>query len=683
MSLRVLDELARPARDGDGAYSSAGSVRDLRLGRDVVDVDLVVADDPAAAARSLARTAGGAPFPLSDRHGAWRVVLRRPHGRHQPQPRRRSSPTWARRDFTINAMAVPVAGGDVIDPHGGRVDLAEGGCGRSPSRSSPTTRCGCCAWPGWPTSSGSPSTRRPSGWPAATLTWLTGRAASAILRRDPAAARARPPRRGHPPARPAGRPRRRPARGGRRCAASSRARFTISTCSSTRCRCSTPPPTSPPTPSTTCAIRRAASRRRSTPRSATGSTRDTGLRLAVLFHDIEKPSTRTVSDDGRVGFMGHDRLRRRDDRARPRAVAGVRTRLIRFCRVLVAEHLRLGLPRARAAVRPPDGVPLPAGDRAAHVRERGGVAGRPARHPRRARPAGVRARPLRDGRRAAPARRRSSSPRSASRCCAATRSPSSPGASGPRIGELVARWPRSRRRGRSPRERRRSRLSGGNRFDRTAERYAAHGAAPRLDRVRRPGASRGPAIACSTSPAGRARSPRRWPGGRVGHRARLGPGAARSVAGGHRDGRWAGPSSCRSPTRPSTSSRASTPAPHRPAAARARRDGARAGARRADRARGLDRRPRPAPRAPVGGDRAAPRPRARAADHGRRAARAAARRPACDLDAEETWLRTFEVDPWLEVAGLRRAGGGTRAGDDRRARVRAARLAGALPPAGG
>ena len=31
------------------------------------------------------------------------------------------------------------------------------------------------------------------------------------------------------------------------------------------------------------------------------------LQLARLFHDIEKPSTRTVSDDGRIGFMGHDR----------------------------------------------------------------------------------------------------------------------------------------------------------------------------------------------------------------------------------------------------------------------------------------------------------------------------------------------------------------------------------------
>src|SRR4029078_9146948 len=31
-----------------------------------------------------------------------------------------------RRDFTINAMAVPLAGGDVIDPHGGRADLEAG-----------------------------------------------------------------------------------------------------------------------------------------------------------------------------------------------------------------------------------------------------------------------------------------------------------------------------------------------------------------------------------------------------------------------------------------------------------------------------------------------------------------------------------------------------------------------------
>jgi tRNA nucleotidyltransferase/poly(A) polymerase len=67
----------------------------------------------------------------------------------------------------------------------------------------------------------------------------------------------------------------------------------------------------------------------------------TALRLAVLFHDIEKPATRESGADGRVSFMGHD------DRGADTAEAVlVRWRaphaLVRFCRVLVAEHLRLG-----------------------------------------------------------------------------------------------------------------------------------------------------------------------------------------------------------------------------------------------------------------------------------------------------------------------------------------------------
>ena len=59
MSLPGLEAVRALAPVPD-AWLVGGSVRDLLLGRDVVDVDLVVADDPAAAARSLARTAGGA-----------------------------------------------------------------------------------------------------------------------------------------------------------------------------------------------------------------------------------------------------------------------------------------------------------------------------------------------------------------------------------------------------------------------------------------------------------------------------------------------------------------------------------------------------------------------------------------------------------------------------------------------
>ncbi|HEY8858913.1 MAG TPA: hypothetical protein VIM27_05625, partial [Gaiellales bacterium] len=107
------------------AWLVGGSVRDLLLGRSVVDVDLVVERDPGDAARTLARSAGGAPFPLSERHGAWRVVR---DGSTVDITASRGAVTddLGRRDFTINAMAVPLAGGDLLDPHGGRADLEAG-----------------------------------------------------------------------------------------------------------------------------------------------------------------------------------------------------------------------------------------------------------------------------------------------------------------------------------------------------------------------------------------------------------------------------------------------------------------------------------------------------------------------------------------------------------------------------
>ena len=128
--------------------------------------------------------------------------------------------------------------------------------------------------------------------------------------------------------------RRRAARAGGRPAGSSRAGSTISTCSSTRCRCSTRPPTSRLTPPTTCASSRAGAGRAGRRRWATASPGG-GLRLAALFHDVEKPRT--------------SGLRRRPDQLhgpRPPGRRNGRARARAAGRLDRAHPL---LPRARAA----------------------------------------------------------------------------------------------------------------------------------------------------------------------------------------------------------------------------------------------------------------------------------------------------------------------------------------------
>ena len=118
-------------------YVVGGAVRDLLLGRDRADLDLVVEGDAAALAARLGD--GGAE------HGRFGTVKVEVDGQEIDVASARSE-TYAhpgalpevtvpagieadlgRRDFTINAMAIPLAGeARLIDPHGGRADLEAG-----------------------------------------------------------------------------------------------------------------------------------------------------------------------------------------------------------------------------------------------------------------------------------------------------------------------------------------------------------------------------------------------------------------------------------------------------------------------------------------------------------------------------------------------------------------------------
>jgi tRNA nucleotidyltransferase/poly(A) polymerase len=119
-----MRELARELLEGKEAWVVGGAVRDELLGRPVVDLDIACAD-PRAAAVAYAKRSRGAPFPLSERHGAWRVALDGARTVDFTPLRGTIEDDLATRDFTVNAIAVPLSGGEPVDPFGGRCDLDE------------------------------------------------------------------------------------------------------------------------------------------------------------------------------------------------------------------------------------------------------------------------------------------------------------------------------------------------------------------------------------------------------------------------------------------------------------------------------------------------------------------------------------------------------------------------------
>lgn len=125
MSAEALNA-ARTALAGMPAWLVGGAPRDRALGRDVLDVDVVIDGDTAEAARAVARAAGRAAcFALSEEFGSWRVVARDRSWQVDVEPLRGGSleADLALRDFTVNAIAEPLAGGAPIDPLGGLADL--------------------------------------------------------------------------------------------------------------------------------------------------------------------------------------------------------------------------------------------------------------------------------------------------------------------------------------------------------------------------------------------------------------------------------------------------------------------------------------------------------------------------------------------------------------------------------
>jgi tRNA nucleotidyltransferase (CCA-adding enzyme) len=127
-------DLIRGSATGLPVYLVGGAVRDLVLGRDRADLDLVVEGDAAALADRL-----GGESVSHDRFATAKVRLQGleldlASARAESYPRPGALPEvreatlaedLSRRDFTLNAMAIPLhRDPELIDPHGGRADLA-------------------------------------------------------------------------------------------------------------------------------------------------------------------------------------------------------------------------------------------------------------------------------------------------------------------------------------------------------------------------------------------------------------------------------------------------------------------------------------------------------------------------------------------------------------------------------
>jgi len=119
-------EVIRAALAGVPAWLVGGAVRDRLLDRPTDDLDIALDGDPEAAAQVVRRAAGGAAFPLSEAFGAWRVVGRDHAWQLDLVPLLNGNlfEDLAARDFTINAMAEPLSGGGLVDPHRGAADLS-------------------------------------------------------------------------------------------------------------------------------------------------------------------------------------------------------------------------------------------------------------------------------------------------------------------------------------------------------------------------------------------------------------------------------------------------------------------------------------------------------------------------------------------------------------------------------
>jgi tRNA nucleotidyltransferase (CCA-adding enzyme) len=124
------------------AFLVGGAVRDLLRGAAPLDIDVVIEGDALAVARHVAEQLAGEGVAEHDRFGTASVrssllpfalelaTARRETYAHPgalPDVERAGlEQDLARRDFSVNAMAISLSDGELVDPHGGQADLQAG-----------------------------------------------------------------------------------------------------------------------------------------------------------------------------------------------------------------------------------------------------------------------------------------------------------------------------------------------------------------------------------------------------------------------------------------------------------------------------------------------------------------------------------------------------------------------------
>lgn len=123
----LTNRLPNWLRASAGAYLVGGCVRDLLIGRTPTDYDIAFLGDTPAYARLLASAAGSRVVEIGKpAFRIWRVVIERDTIDVAPVAGGSLDEDLRRRDFTINAMAIDTATGQVVDVTGGRDDLSAG-----------------------------------------------------------------------------------------------------------------------------------------------------------------------------------------------------------------------------------------------------------------------------------------------------------------------------------------------------------------------------------------------------------------------------------------------------------------------------------------------------------------------------------------------------------------------------